>query len=380
MRSGVSCAKAYHQIIFLFQFIWRRNRANRAKGKRAIWAETNSRTSKAKVKRSIVRILLRVIRICRTKLSWHRRNRRRNHIIGLERTRTARWQWRRWNIRRILRRQRSTSRRWGIKHKWSKACTTNRNLSQLGTAKSKANFLISSTNGNSNFIKSTQRRRTGTIHITGTNAKHRASVVKNQTRGSEPGGDKRPITNEAIEIVEPDPIVFFRGSSIPLSTDFAERVLPLISNQMGSAPSRFRNDEQEQTMRTVANGNNNETGSTNDPDPKFTGSTGSGLDPKAGKVSTNKRDEGTQNLKFPPLIGSTGIQDSTTEKDVDKTTSPTIVHAACGQLALEYLCKSITQLFTLFYFSHRISLLLRRKLILLYELYQCECFAGCWLT
>ena len=78
--------------------------------------------------------------------------------------------------------------------------------------------------------------------------------------------DERPLESERltangiIEIVEHDPIVFFRGSSIPLSADFAERVLPLISNQMGPAPSRFRNDDQEQVMRTVANENENANG------------------------------------------------------------------------------------------------------------------------
>ena len=56
----------------------------------------------------------------------------------------------------------------------------------------------------------------------------------------EPIQDERPFESERltadgiIKIVEHDPFVFFRGSSIPLSTDFAERVLPLISNPMGS--------------------------------------------------------------------------------------------------------------------------------------------------
>ena len=73
--------------------------------------------------------------------------------------------------------------------------------------------------------------------------------VKHETQ--EPMQDERPPESEKLtasgilEIVEHDPIVFFRGSSIPLSADFAERVLPLISNPMGPALSRFRNDDQE---------------------------------------------------------------------------------------------------------------------------------------
>ena len=105
-----------------------------------------------------------------------------------------------------------------------------------------------------------------------------------------------PIENEDTEIVEPDPIVLFRGSSIPLSTDFAERVLPLISNQMGSAPSRFRKDDQEQTMRTVAKENNNEKGSTNDPDPKFTGSIETQMGSNTNKVSTIEKGQGQTHL------------------------------------------------------------------------------------
>ena len=69
---------------------------------------------------------------------------------------------------------------------------------------------------------------------------------------------------------------------------------------MGPAPSRFRNDDHEQIMRTVANENQNENGSTKDPDPKFTGSTGLEGDQGSVKVSTNKRDAGTQNLNTPP--------------------------------------------------------------------------------
>ena len=110
--------------------------------------------------------------------------------------------------------------------------------------------------------------------------------VKQEVR--EPTRIERPTADKVAEIVEPDPIVFFRGSSIPLSTDFAERVLPLISNQMGPAPSRFRNDDQEQTTRTVANENNPETGSTNDPKPLSTDSTGIGMIPQGDKVSTKE--------------------------------------------------------------------------------------------
>ena len=74
------------------------------------------------------------------------------------------------------------------------------------------------------------------------------SKVKQET--PEPRHDDRPFESEGstasgiTEIVEHDPLVFFRGSSIPLSTDFAERVLPFISNQMGPASSCFRNNDQ----------------------------------------------------------------------------------------------------------------------------------------
>ena len=102
-----------------------------------------------------------------------------------------------------------------------------------------------------------------------------------------------------MEIVEHDPLVFFRGSGIPLSTDFAERVLPLISNKMGPAPSRFRTNDQEQITRTVANENENANGSTNDQNPKFTGSTGLEGDQGLIKVSTNIKGKGTNNLKTP---------------------------------------------------------------------------------
>ena len=122
------------------------------------------------------------------------------------------------------------------------------------------------------------------------------SKVKQETQ--EAAQDERPFESERltadgiIKIVKHDPFVFFRGSSIPLSTDFVERVLPLISNQMGTAPSRFRNDDQEQIMRTVADENEIvNKGSTNDPNPKFTGST-------ENKVSTI-REEGPTNKISP---------------------------------------------------------------------------------
>ena len=80
-------------------------------------------------------------------------------------------------------------------------------------------------------------------------------------------------------------VVELGGSSIPLSTNFAERVLPLISNQMGLVPSRFRNDDQQQTTFTVANENEFSTnGSTNDPTHISAGSIGT----ESSKVSTNE--------------------------------------------------------------------------------------------
>ena len=58
------------------------------------------------------------------------------------------------------------------------------------------------------------------------------SKIKQETQ--EPTRDERLFESERLTangilgIVEHDPFVFFRGQSIPLSTDFAERVLPLI--------------------------------------------------------------------------------------------------------------------------------------------------------
>ena len=70
---------------------------------------------------------------------------------------------------------------------------------------------------------------------------------------------ERPFESEeysaegVLKIVEHNDSIIFRDSSIPLSTDFAERVLPLISNPMGFAPS---------SMRAVANKNEIINGST----------------------------------------------------------------------------------------------------------------------
>ena len=59
---------------------------------------------------------------------------------------------------------------------------------------------------------------------------------------------------------------------------------------MGPAPSRFRNDDQEQAMRTVANENEIAIGSTDDrtPTPTLTDSTGLGIVLEVNKVSTNE--------------------------------------------------------------------------------------------
>ena len=120
------------------------------------------------------------------------------------------------------------------------------------------------------------------------------SLPKTKQEPSEPVRDKslcqsgKLSADKVLEIVEHDPIVFFRGSSIPLFTDFAERVLP-ISNPMGPAPSRFRNDDQEQTTRTVANENNDVNGSTSDPNPKFSGSTETQAGFSMNKVSTKEK-------------------------------------------------------------------------------------------
>ena len=65
---------------------------------------------------------------------------------------------------------------------------------------------------------------------------------------------------------------------------------------MGPASSRFRNDDQEQIMRTVANQNENENGSTNDPNPKLTGSTEIQTELDINKDSTNEKGQGQSHL------------------------------------------------------------------------------------
>ena len=68
-------------------------------------------------------------------------------------------------------------------------------------------------------------------------------TVKQETR--EVTQEERPFEIEeltadgVLKIVEHDSFVFFRGSIIPLSNGFAERVLPLISNQIGPAPAAY---------------------------------------------------------------------------------------------------------------------------------------------
>ena len=98
-------------------------------------------------------------------------------------------------------------------------------------------------------------------------------------------------------------VVELRVSSIPLSTDFAESVLPHISNQMGLAPSRFRNDNQEQTMRTVANENKIVNGSTNDPNPEFTGCI-------ENKVSTVQKGTGETHLSIQTKVPFRDVESS----------------------------------------------------------------------
>ena len=83
---------------------------------------------------------------------------------------------------------------------------------------------------------------------------------------------------------------------------------------MGSAPSRFRNDYQEQLMRTVANENDNGTGSTNDPKPLLTGSIRTGIILKGDGVSTK---ENRVDIPGPPAVkfsDSTEIQVSTEQQ------------------------------------------------------------------
>ena len=110
-----------------------------------------------------------------------------------------------------------------------------------------------------------------------TEINHPSHIIKQEAQ--EPVLNERPIENEkltasgVLKIIEHNASVFFQDSSIPLSTDFVERVLPLIFNQMGPAPSHFRNDDQEHVMRTVANENEHKNGSTNGPNHKFTDST-----------------------------------------------------------------------------------------------------------
>ena len=52
-------------------------------------------------------------------------------------------------------------------------------------------------------------------------------------------------------------------------------------------------------MRTVANENENVNGSMNDPNPLSTSSTGSGIGPKANKVSTKEKAQPKTDLPIP---------------------------------------------------------------------------------
>ena len=151
--------------------------------------------------------------------------------------------------------------------------------------------------------------------------KDSSDARRNPTQDERQFESERLTADGIIKIVEHDPIVLFRGSSIPLSTDFAERVLPLISNQMGPAPSRFRNDDQEQVMRTVANENWIKNGSTNDPNPTLTD-----------QVSTKENRVDIPEAKHPKFTGSTENRTgydtgevSTIQKGTAKTDLPTII-------------------------------------------------------
>ena len=67
---------------------------------------------------------------------------------------------------------------------------------------------------------------------------------------------------------------------------------------MGPAPPRFRSNDQEQRMRTVANENNDANGSTNDPDPKFISSIENKVSMKENRVDI----PGLKPIKFSLLI------------------------------------------------------------------------------
>ena len=95
-------------------------------------------------------------------------------------------------------------------------------------------------------------------------------------------------------------VVELRGSSIPLSTDFTERIWPLISNQIGLAHSRFRNDDQEQTS-TVANENEILTN----------GSTKSGTGSETTQVLTIEKEQKQTHLS----TDGTGIKVSTNREE-----------------------------------------------------------------
>ena len=56
--------------------------------------------------------------------------------------------------------------------------------------------------------------------------------VKQETQEKRPLESEKLTADGVLKIVEHNSFVSFRGSSIPLSNDFLERVLPLISNQM----------------------------------------------------------------------------------------------------------------------------------------------------
>ena len=130
---------------------------------------------------------------------------------------------------------------------------------------------------------------------------HRVKQETQEVSQDERSFESEELTGDGVlKIVDHDSFVSFRGSSIPLSTDFTERIWPLISNQIGLAHSRFRNDDQEQTS-TVANENEILTN----------GSTKSGTGSETTQVLTIEKEQKQTHLS----TDGTGIKVSTNREE-----------------------------------------------------------------
>ena len=201
--------------------------------------------------------MFRIIRICRNKFSWHRWNRWRNYSIRLERTRTK-WGQRKWGRRifgyfeegEALQEDEPNQNDFRLTH----PIGFYRNMGQIDQKPAHLSLRLTEIP-----LPPWADKDKGLKWYVLPEPKLEVDLPLGRVKQEEQetSQEERPFKNEkltadgALKIVEHDSFVSFRGSSIPLSTDFAETVLPLISNQLGLALSRFRNVDQEQTMRTL---------------------------------------------------------------------------------------------------------------------------------